>query len=190
MNLWLPRAESETRQCITLDPAPPTFEPSPARILVCDDDSGVLSFVAAVLRDNGHVVWEADTPSEALAIIERELPIDLMLVDYAMPGMNGMAVIDRARACQCELNVILMSGHADVLRSGGVSGIPILAKPFKVAELVQRICQVLLVRFTRCRFQRPRNTAFHPLPMTSKRSEGDGRALHGGLPGAEIREVT
>jgi CheY-like chemotaxis protein len=67
------------------------------------------------------------------------------LVDYAMPGMNGIAVIDRARISQRELNVILMSGHADVLRSGGASGIPLLAKPFKVAELRQRIGEVLWV---------------------------------------------
>ena len=144
VDLWLPRAESKTSQCVAPDPGL-FFEPRQARIVVCDDNSGVLTFVATVLRDNGHVVWEADTPSEALAIIEREQPLDLLLVDYAMPGMNGIAVIDRARACQRELNVILMSGHADVLRSGGASGIPLLAKPFKVAELRQRIGEVLLV---------------------------------------------
>jgi signal transduction histidine kinase/CheY-like chemotaxis protein len=144
VDLWLPRAESKTSQCVATDPGL-FFEPRPARIVVCDDDSGVLTFVATVLRENGHVVWEADTPYEALAIIEREQPLDLLLVDYAMPGMNGIAVIDRARACQRELNVILMSGHADMLRSGGASGIPLLAKPFKVAELRQRICEVLLV---------------------------------------------
>jgi len=38
-----------------------------------------------------------------------------------------------------------MSGHADVLRSGGVLGIPLLAKPFKVAELCQRISETLIV---------------------------------------------
>ncbi|MBV8508335.1 MAG: response regulator [Alphaproteobacteria bacterium] len=144
VDLWLPRAENKTSQCAP-DPGPPILEPSHARILVCDDDSGVLSLVATVLRDNGHLVWEADTPSEALAIVEREQPLDLLLVDYAMPGMNGIAVIDRARACQRELNVILMSGHADALRAGGASGIPLLAKPFKVGELRQRICEVLLV---------------------------------------------
>jgi CheY-like chemotaxis protein len=105
----------------------------------------VLTFVATILRDNGHVVWEADNPSEALAIVEREQPLTLLLVDYAIPGMNGIAVIDRARACQRGLNVILMSGHADALRAGGASGIPLLAKPFKVAELRQRVCEVLLV---------------------------------------------
>jgi len=145
VDLWLPRAESKTSQCVAPDPGPYTVEPSNAKILVCDDDSGVLTFVATVLRDNGHVVWEADTPSDALAIIEREQPLDLLLVDYAMPGMNGIAVIDRARACQRELNVILMSGHPDVLRSGGVSGIPLLAKPFKAAELRRRICEVMPV---------------------------------------------
>jgi CheY-like chemotaxis protein len=89
VDLWLPRAESKTSQCLAPDPAPSISEPSHARILVCDDDSGVLSFVATVLRDNGHIVWEAETPSEALAILEREQPLDLLLVDYAMPGMNA-----------------------------------------------------------------------------------------------------
>lgn len=144
VDLWLPRAASKTSQCVAPVTGPSIFEPSQAKILVCDDNSGVLTFVATILRDNGHVVWEAHTPSEALAILQRERPLDLLLVDYAMPGMNGIVVIDRARACQRELNVILMSGHADVLRAGGISGIPLLAKPFRVAELRQRIGEVLL----------------------------------------------
>jgi signal transduction histidine kinase/CheY-like chemotaxis protein len=155
VDLWLPRAESKTSRCVAPDPGPYISEPSHARILVCDDDWGVLTFVATVLRGNGHVVWEADTPSEALAIVEREQPLDLLLVDYAMPGMNGITVIDRARACQRGLNVILMSGHADVLRSGGISGIPLLAKPFKIAELRQRICEVLLLASSNAGFGFP-----------------------------------
>src|SRR5438067_1918622 len=145
VDLWLPRAATKTSQCVAPDPGLPLFEPRHARIVVCDDDWGVLTFVATVLRDTGHIVWEADTPSAALAIIEREQPLDLLLVDYAMPEMNGVAVIDRARARQRKLNAILVSGHPDVLRSGGASGIPLLAKPFKVAELRQRIGEVLLV---------------------------------------------
>jgi CheY-like chemotaxis protein len=145
VDLWLPRARCVTLKCTALDSGPSVIEPSRARILVCDDDPGVLNFVVTVLRDNGHVVWEAHAPTQALAIIERERPLDLLLVDYAMPEMNGVVVIDHARTCQRELRVILMSGHADVLRSGGVLGIPLLAKPFKAAELRQRISQVLLV---------------------------------------------
>jgi len=145
VDLWLPRSESQIVTPRTVAPCPFEFEPSPTRILVCDDDPGVLTFVATVLRDNGHLVWEALAPSEALVIIERE-PLELLVIDYTMPGMNGLVVVDRARTCQRDLKVILMSGHADVLRTGGASGIPLLAKPFKIADLRQRISEVLSVR--------------------------------------------
>ncbi|MBV8456068.1 MAG: response regulator [Acetobacteraceae bacterium] len=143
VDLWLPRVEDKASKCVPPDAGLSSLEPRRARIVVCDDDPGVLTFVVTVLRDDGHVVWQADTPSDALAIIEREQPLDLLLVDYAMPGMNGIDVIDRARARQRHLNVLLMSGHADMLRSGGGSGIPLLTKPFKAAALRQRICEAL-----------------------------------------------
>ena len=146
VDLWLPRATDDTFKCVALEPRPSIFELSPARILVCDDDPGVLAFVANALRENGHMVWEADTPVDALAVIEGEQLLDLLVVDYAMPGMNGATVIDRARASRQKLKVILMSGHSDVLRSSGISGVPLLAKPLKAAELRQRISEVLWAR--------------------------------------------
>jgi DNA-binding NtrC family response regulator len=66
-----------------------------------------------------------------------------MVVDYAMPEMNGLAVINRAQACHDGLKALLISGHAEILRAGGVSGIPLLAKPFRVAELRRRIAETL-----------------------------------------------
>src|SRR5437660_10717925 len=50
MDLWLPRANGKTRKCAALDPGPRVVEPGQARILVCDDDRGVLNFIATVLR--------------------------------------------------------------------------------------------------------------------------------------------
>jgi len=82
-------------------------------------------------------------PTLALQILERERPIDLLLVDYAMPEMNGRAVIDRARTCRPELKALLITGYAEALRTGGISAIPLLAKPFKVAELSRRIAEIL-----------------------------------------------
>jgi CheY-like chemotaxis protein len=146
VDLWLPRREGEVINGAESEPEQCLIEPSQAKILVCDDDSGVLAFVGATLRDNGYTVWEAETPLRALDIIERERPLDLLLVDYAMPEMNGVTAIGRARACQEGLRVLLMSGHADVLRAGGASGIPLLAKPFKTAELRRRIAEILSVR--------------------------------------------
>jgi signal transduction histidine kinase/ActR/RegA family two-component response regulator len=142
VDLWLPRAESEPLPGRPADPEPGVPEHKQARILVCDDDPGVLAFAATALRDNGHQVWEAGAPAEALAIIEKE-PLDILLIDYAMPEMNGLAVIDRARGRQAHLKAIMMSGHADVLRCGRAAAIPLLAKPFNGAELRKRISEIL-----------------------------------------------
>jgi CheY-like chemotaxis protein len=59
-----------------------------------------------------------------------------------MPQMNGRAVIDRARVFQPGLKTLLMTGYAEALRNG-MSGIPVLPKPFKVAELSRQITKIL-----------------------------------------------
>ncbi len=143
VDLWLPRAEGDLIKCGDPEPEASISEPDQSRILVCDDDADVRAVVGAFLIDSGYVVWEAANPFLAFEILEREWPIDLLIADYSMPGMNGLAVIDRAQTHYHGLRVLLMSGHADMLQAGRVSGIPLLAKPFKVAELKRRITQVL-----------------------------------------------
>jgi len=113
--------------------------------------------VGEFLRDSGYVVWEAENPFLALEILEREWPIDLLIADYAMPEMNGLAVIDRAQAHYHGLRVLLMSGHAEILQAGGVSGIPLLTKPFKVAELKKRIAETLQASSSDVRVGRPKS---------------------------------
>jgi signal transduction histidine kinase/CheY-like chemotaxis protein len=143
VDLWLPLAVGDSLKCDYPEPKSSVTEPSRSRILVCDDDGDVREVVSACLRDSGYVVWEAENPFLAFEILEREWPIDLLIADYAMPEMNGLAVIDRAQAHHHGLRVLLMSGHADILHAGGVSGIPLLAKPFKVGELKRRITETL-----------------------------------------------
>jgi signal transduction histidine kinase len=143
VRLWLPRAEGRSTTSVSAEPCEFVTAPRQARILVCDDDGDVLSLVGTLLRDLGHTVLEAPNPARALQIIERERPVDLLLVDYAMPEMNGQAVIDRARACQPGLRTLLMTGYAEILRNNGVSGIPVLPKPFKAAELSRCIAEIL-----------------------------------------------
>ena len=114
-----------------------------ARILVCDDDGDVRALVGTHLRDSGYTVWEANNPTLALQILERERPIDLLVVDYAMPEMTGTAVIERAQTYQPGLKTLLISGHPDALRAAELSGVLALTKPFKVAELGKRIAEAL-----------------------------------------------
>jgi len=141
--LWLPRAAAPSAAGTPAEPAAAATRPAPARILVCDDDMGVREFVGAVLRESGHTVWEADGPTAALRILERERPIDLLLVDYAMPEMNGIAVMEQARGCQPGLKLLLMTADVEVLHSGGVAGVPLLSKPFKIAQLNERVAASL-----------------------------------------------
>jgi signal transduction histidine kinase/CheY-like chemotaxis protein len=155
VDLWLPCAESASLEGEDPDPQISLTEPSHSRILVCDDDADVRAVVGTFLRDSGYVVWEAANPLLAFEILEREWPIDLFIADYAMPEMNGLAVIDRAQAHHPGLRVLLMSGHTDILHADGVSGIPLLAKPFKVAELKRRITETLLAPWSDVRVGTP-----------------------------------
>ena len=143
VELWLPSAEGRSTERASLKPGGSTFGPSQGRILVCDDDGDVRALVGTFLRDSGYTVWEANNPALALQILERERPIDLLLVDYAMPEMNGPAVVERAQTCQPGLKTLLITGYAEALHTDGISGIPLLAKPFKVAELSRRISEIL-----------------------------------------------
>jgi signal transduction histidine kinase/ActR/RegA family two-component response regulator len=143
VDLWLPRTNGIVVEDVEPEQEPYAAEPYQGRILVCDDDNDVRSLVGAYLRDIGYTVWEADNPTVALEILERERPLDAFIVDYAMPEMNGLTVIERARTGQRDLKVLLISGHADILQAGGLGGIPLLAKPFKVADLGKQITILL-----------------------------------------------
>jgi signal transduction histidine kinase/ActR/RegA family two-component response regulator len=143
VELWLPSANGIAVQYSDQVQEPYATGPYQGRILVCDDDAGVRSVVGAYLRDTGYTVWEAESPTGALAILEREKPLDVFIVDYAMPEMNGLTVIERAHARQHGLKVLLMSGHADILQAGRLGGIPLLTKPFKVADLGKQIAKLL-----------------------------------------------
>ena len=143
MTLWLPCAQGRSAETLSLEAGGSGLGSSQARVLICDDDGDVRAFVGTLLRSNGCTVWEANNPAVALQILKRERPIDLLLVDYVMPEMSGTAVIDRARTYQPGLKTLLITGYAEALRADGVSGIPVLSKPFKGTELSKRITEIL-----------------------------------------------
>jgi CheY-like chemotaxis protein len=115
VTLWLPPAGGRSPACASVEPVEFVIRQRPARILVCDDDSDVCSLVGSVLRDLGHTVWDANNPHIALQILERQQPIDVLLVDYAMPEMNSRSVIDRARARQPGIKALLITGYPGAL---------------------------------------------------------------------------
>ena len=83
------------------------------RILVIDDESAIRDSLRMTLEYEGYEFMGAATGQEGLALAEREGP-DLVLLDVKMPGMDGLEVLDRLRAMNDTLPVVVVSGHGTI----------------------------------------------------------------------------
>src|SRR5262249_53073321 len=81
-----------------------------SRVLVIDDEAGIRDSLRMTLEYEGYDFLGAATGQEGLALVERESP-DLVLLDVKMPGMDGLEVLDRLRAMNDALPVIMISAH-------------------------------------------------------------------------------
>ena len=79
-----------------------------------------------------------------LRILEGTAEIDLLIVDYALPEMNGLELIREACQRRSSLKTLLITGDVGAL-SGGISRVPLLPKPFGPAELGQKVAGILAV---------------------------------------------
>src|SRR5471032_3477822 len=86
---------------------------SKARILVIDDEAAIRDSLRMTLEYEGYEFVGAATGHEGLALAEREAP-DLVLLDVKMPGMDGLEVLDRLRAINETLPVVVISGHGTI----------------------------------------------------------------------------
>lgn len=113
------------------------------RILVVEDDADVRRVIVECLGLIGYAVTEASNGTEGLAAIAVSKP-DLLVVDYAMPGMTGAEVISKAREMVGDLPVILATGYADMAAVERLAGKPaILRKPFDINSLGAAVAMAL-----------------------------------------------
>jgi two-component system response regulator AtoC len=84
-----------------------------ARILVADDEEGVRSYLAETLEREGHTVLRAANGNEAAAILDRE-GVDLVVTDLKMPGLDGMALLQKIRAEQPDVEVVMLTAHGSI----------------------------------------------------------------------------
>ncbi len=85
--------------------------PSGSTILVVDDNADYLEAARLILEREGHQVFTATNGMDALAAL-RERPVDLLLLDYYMPGMTGEEVVIQLRRFNPLLQIILQTGYA------------------------------------------------------------------------------
>ncbi|HEX3775838.1 MAG TPA: ATP-binding protein [Polyangiaceae bacterium] len=116
-------------------------------VLVAEDDPSVRMLVKNVLERNGYRVLVAENGLEALALARAEPgPIDLLLSDVIMPGMNGRALRDAIRATFPNLRVLFMSGYTgDVLSDLGELDptVSLVSKPFTPDILLESVRRAL-----------------------------------------------
>lgn len=109
------------------------------RLLVVDDDPAVRSAIARPLEDLGHSVDSVASGATALAALAAER-FDLIVSDYAMPGMDGAELIGRARAIQPDARFLIVTGYADTGKvEEACPDTELLFKPFTPDQLIAAV---------------------------------------------------
>jgi CheY-like chemotaxis protein len=139
VHIFLPRAETKAVAAEST-PAPEKVEvANGGRILVVDDDNAVREVTAALLRALGYDVREAGSGGGALEVLESDTGFDLMVIDFAMPGMSGAELARHVRGKQPTLPMIFVTGFADRKAMAGVHDGHIVSKPFINGELADKV---------------------------------------------------
>lgn len=120
---------------------------APRTVLIADDEAEFRAIVREVLEAKGHVVLEAASGSEAVALADGHGgPIDLLITDVLMPGMSGWQLAERLLQQRPTLRVLYVSGYADDktasthARAAGI----VLRKPVSIPDLERAVDDHLL----------------------------------------------
>ncbi len=105
-------------------------------LLLVDDDDQVRGATAGQLEEMGLTVQSAASGEEALAWLDGGGAVDLVLLDFAMPGLNGVETARRIHERRPEVPITLMSGFAEAETLASLWTGRLVSKPFTVAELV------------------------------------------------------
>jgi two-component system cell cycle sensor histidine kinase/response regulator CckA len=149
--IYLPRVEESVSKS-TVE-APTDNLRGIETILLVEDADALRKLAHSFLADHGFQVIAASSGEEALRVAELYgHPIDLLVTDVVMPGMNGRALADRLLAKQPKLKVLYISGYTDSFIAGhGVleAGTFLLHKPFTEEVLIRKVRDVLDGRSSR-----------------------------------------
>ena len=115
------------------------WAPGSGTVLLAEDDDSVRATVKALLQDMGYDVIETADAAQALAVLERDTPIDVLLSDVMMPGdLSSTALVAQVQARWPSVAVLLASGFVDPAQLAGADlppDVPRLAKPFSAEQL-------------------------------------------------------
>ena len=135
---------------VTQIEVPATKQPSThghETIVLVEDERGVRDLTKRIFESAGYTVLAAGNGAEAIALIEPHTgPIDLLMTDVVMPGMNGRELAARVAELRPEAKVLYTSGYTDdaILRHGVLDDTSrFISKPYTQLELTRRVRSIL-----------------------------------------------
>ncbi|HEY3308795.1 MAG TPA: response regulator [Desulfuromonadaceae bacterium] len=119
-----------------------------AKVVVIDDDRSILDLTALILSKHGYKVFTASTAQDGMEIVATHAP-ELVLLDYMMPGMDGLTALKEIKSHFPDIYVVMFTGKgseeiAVELMKGGAS--EYILKPFNNRDLSERLDKVLRIR--------------------------------------------
>jgi CheY-like chemotaxis protein len=142
VNVYLPRARHPSAAAREREPLAATVHER-ATIMVVDDDPDVREVAVSSLESLGYHMLAAENGPAALDLLARSGPVDLLIVDMAMPGMNGVELIRRARERQGDLRAMLVTGYADIAAFAPAECDLVLQKPYRLERLAENVAVAL-----------------------------------------------
>ncbi len=140
--LYFPPAHSGIIQDAIAEPVSEPVKGS-GTVLVVEDDASILDIGRSILEQLGYRVLTANNPENAVYLaMNHEGPIDLLITDVVMPGMNGKELAKKLSGIKPGLRCLYMSGYtANVIAHHGVldEGVVFLPKPFTVRDLAEKV---------------------------------------------------
>jgi two-component system cell cycle sensor histidine kinase/response regulator CckA len=141
ISVYLPAGEEAASTVTT----PGQVSSGSETVLVVEDEHTVRRYIGDTLTRFGYRPILAESPGEALALVARAAPLDLLLTDIVLPEMSGMHLAQRLTKLQPGLKVVFMSGYIDP-RTGHAAlpaNASFLRKPFPPDELARVVRRVL-----------------------------------------------
>src|SRR3954466_5897800 len=142
LRLYLPRHRGDIAAPRGSAAKLPTHAGSGETVLVIEDEPVVRGVILEMLAEQGYRTLEAIDGPSGLKILRSDEPVDLLVTDVGLPGMNGRQVADQARETRPELKVLFITGYAEsVAMSEGFlqPGMELITKPFDLDHLAWRI---------------------------------------------------
>src|SRR5208337_4084174 len=115
------------------------------RVLIVDDEEQMRELLAKVLEKNGYQVMTAGDGGQALTLLEKE-PMDLVVTDVRMPGLDGMEALKAIKELNPEIVVIIMTAFGSIdqaVQAVKEGAYDYINKPFKIDEMLLTIKKAL-----------------------------------------------